>query len=346
MFLKTSLINSSFATGSFPRQWKQSEIIPIPKNDDYEEAVNNRPISLLPVVSKICERVVHNQFINYLAEKERLPINQSGNRKQHSTETLGLFVTDYILDAMDKKQVTAMVLLDFSKAFDSIGHTILLKKLQGLRISQTALRWFTSYLSQRQQQVRIGKSLSTSKTATHGVPQGPILGPLLFNLYIHDLATVCNGSEIDSFVDDTKLYAALKLNDLGRGLDCLTTNLNKVAGLCCYNQRLINPEKTQYILFGTRQLLQRRLPDLQLPFLGKDLFPAKSVKDLGVILDKDLYYDEHISKFVSSCNLKLKQISRVKYLFDEKTLFFIIQSLLFSRLFTVLLCGQTQVIKT
>ena len=281
-----------------------------------------------------CERVVHNQFINYLAENERLPVNQSGNRKQHSTETLDLSVTDYILDATDKKLVTAMVLLDFSKAFDSIGHTILLKKLQGLGVSQSALRWFTSYLSQRQQQVRIGrKSLSTSKTVTQGVPQGSILGPLLFNLYIHDLPSVCIGSEIDSFVDDTKLYAALKLTDLVRGLDCLMTDLNKVAGWCCYNQLLINPEKTQYILFGTRQLLQRRPPDLHLPFPGKDLFPAKSVKDLGVILDEYLSDDEHISKIVSSCNLKLKQISRVKYLFDEKMLIFIIESLVFSRLF-------------
>ena len=234
---------------------------------------------------------------------------------------------------MDKKQVTAMVLLDFSKAFDSIGHTIPLKKLQGLGISQTGLQWFTSYLSQRQQQVRIGKSLSISKTVTHGVPEGSILGPLLFNLYIHDLFTVCNGSEIDSFVDDTKLYAALKLTDLVRGLDCLMTDLNKVAGMVCYNQLLINPEKTQYILFVTRPLLQRRPPDLNQPFLGKDLFPAKSVKDLGVILDKHLSYDEHMSKIVSSCNLKLKQISRVKYLFDEKTLIFIIQSVVFGRLF-------------
>ena len=109
VYPRTSLINSSFAAGSFPRQWKQSEIIPIPKYDDYEEAVNNRPICLLPVVSKICERVVHNQFINYLPENERLPVNQSGKRKQHSTETLGLSATVSILDAMDKKQVTAMV---------------------------------------------------------------------------------------------------------------------------------------------------------------------------------------------------------------------------------------------
>ena len=142
-------------------------------------------------------------------------------------------------------------LIKLSKAFDSIGCTILLKKLQGLGISQTTLRWFTSYLSQRQQQVRIGKCLPTSKTVSHGVPQGSILGPSLFNLYIHDLPT-CNGSGIDSFVDNTKLYTALKLTDLARGLDCLMTDLNKVPGWCCYNQLLINPEKTQYILFGTR----------------------------------------------------------------------------------------------
>ena len=220
-------------------------IIPIPKNDDYEEAVNNRPISLLLVVSKICERVVDNQLINYLAENGRLPVKVA--TENNTPETFGLSVTDYILDAMDKKQVTAMVLLDFSKVFDSIGHTILLKKLQGLGVSQCLT---IVYL------VRIGKSLLTSKTVTHGMPQGSILALLLFNLYIHDLSSVCNGSQIDSFVDDTKLYAALKFTDLVCGLDCLMTNLNKVAGWCCYNQLLINLEKTQYILFGTCQLLQ------------------------------------------------------------------------------------------
>ncbi|CAB4035193.1 Hypothetical predicted protein [Paramuricea clavata] len=175
------------------------------ENDDYEEAENNRPISLLPVLSKDCERVVHNQFTNYLIQNERFPTNQSGNRKQHSTETLGLAVSDYILDTMDRKQITAMVLLDFTKAFDSISHSLLLKKLQNFGVSPNALRWFASYLFQRKQQVRIGKTLSSSRSVTHGVSQGSILGPLLLNLYIYDLPNACTGSEIYSFADDTTL---------------------------------------------------------------------------------------------------------------------------------------------
>jgi hypothetical protein len=207
----TSIINSSFLKGIFSSQWKISEITPIPKNDDYGEAENDHPISLLPVLSKFCERVVHIQFTNYLIHNERFPTNQSGNRKQHSNETLGLVVTDYILDAMDRKQITAMVLLDFTKAFDSISHSLLLKKLQNFGVSQNALHWFASYLFQRKQQVRIGKTHSSSRTVTHGVTQGSILGPLLFNLYIYDLPNACTESEIDTFVDEMNSMQHLKL---------------------------------------------------------------------------------------------------------------------------------------
>jgi hypothetical protein len=136
---------------------------------------------------------------------------------------------------MDRKQITAMVLLDFTKAFDSISHSLLLKKLQNFFVSPNDLRWFASYLFQRKQQVRIGKTLSSSRTVTHGVPQGSILGPLLFNLYIYDLPNACTGTEIDTFVDDTKLYAAFKVADLADGLNLLTNDLNRVAGWCCSN---------------------------------------------------------------------------------------------------------------
>ena len=134
---------------------------------------NNRPVSLLPVLSKVAERIAMRQFNDYLTLHNRLTRHQSGNRSLHSTETLSLLVTDDIFRAMDSRQITAMVLIDLSKAFDSLCHSTLLSKLQLLGTSEKALLWFKSYLSDRQQCTRIGTSLSDPLTITHGVPQGP-----------------------------------------------------------------------------------------------------------------------------------------------------------------------------
>ena len=137
---------------------------------------NNRPVSLLPVLSKVAERIAMRQFNDYLTLHNRLTRHQSGNRTLHSTETLSLLVTDDIFKAMDSRQITAMVLIDLSKAFDSLCHSTLLSKLQLLGTSEQALLWFKSYLSDRQQCTRVGTSLSDPLTVTHGVPQGSMLG--------------------------------------------------------------------------------------------------------------------------------------------------------------------------
>ena len=141
---------------------------------------NNRPVSLLPVLSKVAERIAMRQFTDYLTLHNRLTRHQSGNRTLHSTETLSLLVTDDIFKAMDSRQITAMVPIDLSKAFDSLCHSTLLSKLQLLGTSEQALLWFKSYLSDRQQCTRVGTSLSDPLTITRGVPQGSMLGPMLF----------------------------------------------------------------------------------------------------------------------------------------------------------------------
>ena len=176
----THIINVSLASGVFPGGWKQAEVTPIPKEGDHEQPCNNRPISLLPVLSKVCERIALNQMTAYLTSNNRLSTKQSGNKKSHFTETALIRPTDAILTGMDKKELYAMVLLDMSKAFDSINHDILLLKLQDLGISKYALAWFSSYLTNRYQVVRINSTLSNSLRLTSGVPQGSILGPLLF----------------------------------------------------------------------------------------------------------------------------------------------------------------------
>ena len=151
----TEIINCSILTSTFPAKWKEAEIIPIHKDGDHEEAANNRPLSLLAVASKVCEKIILNQFNTYLIEHKCLTSHQSGNKKAHSTETLNIQLTDNVLEAMDKMQITALVLLDLSKAFDSIDHARLLHKLSIVGASPSTVNWFKSYLSSRYQYVRI-----------------------------------------------------------------------------------------------------------------------------------------------------------------------------------------------
>ena len=175
----TAIIDDSFISGTFPKICKTAELTPILKQGDHEKPDNNRPISLLPILSKVCERIALNQFMPFLLSNKRLSTNQSGNKKWHSTETSLIHTTDAILAAIDQKKTTAIVLLDMTKAFDSINHSILLDKLQDIGASTSALRWFTCHLPGRNQVVRINSTLSEALPLASGISQGSILGPLL-----------------------------------------------------------------------------------------------------------------------------------------------------------------------
>ena len=229
--------------------------IPILKEGDYEIPNNNRPVSLLTVASKICERAALNQLMEYMSQKGCLTEHQSGNKKMHSTETLNILVSDMILDSMDRKELTAVVLLDLSKAFDSIEHSLLFKKLHSMGVSRKAVDWFKSYLSDRTQSVRIGHILSEARAITHGVPQGSILGPALFSIYINDLPTTPIICPLESYVDDSKIYLSFSYKDINVAEIQLTDDLRRIAAWCCSNSLLANPEKTKLLLFGTTQML-------------------------------------------------------------------------------------------
>ena len=219
-------------------------------------ANNNRPISLLPAASKVCERVALNQFTQFMKAKKCLTEHQCGNKAMHSTETMNVMMTDQMLQVMDDRKLSIVVLLDFSKAFDSMDHNKLLSKLKSLGTSSFALHWFCSYLKDRRQYARIGSEHSTLLGLSHGVPQGSILGPVLFNIYINDLPTIPESCTLESYIDDSKLFLSFQVKDSLDVATQINDDLKRVAYWCSQNSLLINPTKTKVLVVGTRQMLQ------------------------------------------------------------------------------------------
>ncbi|CAB3993932.1 Hypothetical predicted protein [Paramuricea clavata] len=235
-------------------------------------------------------------------------------------------------EVMDKKKLSALVLLDLSKAFDSINHQRLLHKLSNVGASKSTVNWFRSYLTDRFQSTRINSTLSDPLPITYGVPQGAILSPLLFCIYLNDLPCASYNGDLESYVDDTKTLLSFPLTEADTGIKNLEEDLHKIASWCRENNLLVNPDKTKFMIIGTRQLMNELDVNISISFMGKILEPVDFAKDLGLLMDSHLSYDKHISNLVSSCLYKLCQINRVKNNFDKGTLTMIITSLVISKL--------------
>ena len=204
----TYLINKSITDGTVPALWKVARVTPLYKAEDNLLVENYRPISVLPVLSKVLERVVHTQTSAYLDHLGLLYKHQYGFRCSRSTVQAVGHLNNSVLDAMDRGKATGMLFLDISKAFDSIDHKILLGKLEHIGLSARSLRWFKLYLSDRRQCVYINGEVSETHPVDLGVPQGSILGPLLFNVYINSLSTAVTKSELILYADDAVLVFA------------------------------------------------------------------------------------------------------------------------------------------
>ena len=228
--------------------------------------------------------------------------------------------------------MSVVVLLDMSKAFDSIRHDILLQKLQSMDVASSSLEWFHSYLSGRSQRLRIGDSTSAPLPLKYGVLQGSILGHVLFTIYVNDLLSVPSHFTSACYVDDCKLYLCFRSTEIARVFDYLNEDLREICRWCCRNSFLINPEKTKILLIGVPQLL-RQLSSVSISLLGKEITPVPVAKDLGVYIDQSLTYTDHIAKTTSNCIFKLIQVSRIKHLLDRKTLLLLINAFVFSKMY-------------
>ena len=183
----TFIFNLSFSTQIFPDEWKLTNVIPLPKEGDLTKCTNYRPISLLPLPGKLLEKIVHDRISNYLENHTLLDPNQGGFRKNNSTINSISNFTDHIYNSINEKQVSISIVIDFSKAFDNVNHKMLLEKLEHLGIKHKSLLWIKNYLTNRRQRTLINNVYSDYGKIECGVPQGSILGPLLFFVYFKKL---------------------------------------------------------------------------------------------------------------------------------------------------------------
>ena len=310
----TYIFNLSISSGIVPQKMKLAKVVPIFKKGDALIVSNYRPISLLTSISKILEKIIHSRTVKFLQEKNVFSDSQFGFREKHSTSHAILTFLDKVARATDNHLHTIGILLDFSKAFDTINHKILLYKLQHFGIRGIALKWFESYLNKRQQFVSINDSSSSTKTVGCGVPQGSILGPLLFILYINDFRNSSKALSFLLFADDSNIFFSHR--NPKHLLDTINAELYHVAEWIKTNKLSLNIEKTHFMLFSNSL---KNLPG-NIIFDGTVLKQVQNTKFLGIIIDEDLSWKPHVNNVCNIISRNIGMINKLKHFFPQSTL--------------------------
>ena len=287
----THLVNLSIKTNKFPESWKMAIIAPIHKSGDKDTASNYRPIAILPVVSKILEKVVAAQLTEYLESNHLLHPQQFGFRPKYSTEIANCYLLNRIKDQLVKGHVVGTVFLDLKKAFDTVNHRVLLSKLlRYFQMSAEALQWFESYLGGRQQCVKVNGEKSSFIPNSMGVPQGSVLGPLLFSMYINDLPKICPGVGCQMYADDTVIYVSAKTASMAAVQ--LTQELENISNWLESSQLTLNVKKTVSMCISIRN--RPGTDPFKVKIKNETISELSEVKYLGIILDKNLKFGKQV----------------------------------------------------
>ena len=315
------IFQASYQEGRLPPDWKIANIVAIHKKGNKKFVNNYRPVSLTSVCCKIMERIIRRQIMNHLKNEDILSKQQYGFVSGRSTLLQLLRVLDKWTESLDTGKEVDVVFLDFQKAFDSVPHNRLLDKLAHYGIKGTALEWISSFLIGRSQQVKIHNATSQREVVRSGVPQGSVLGPALFVIFINSLPDVVTPStQIFLFADDAKMFRQITNQE---DQDRLQIDLDNLHRWTTKSLLRFNSDKC-----ACMTLTRRRTDDERQYFMnGKSLRHSQAERDLGVIIDQKLSFDEHIAAKIKKANSMASLIRRTYTYLDEKTFLLLYKSL-------------------
>ena len=324
------IFNKCLSAGYYPQNMKIARVVPIHKEGDINDVNNYRPISILTQFNWLFERIISKRLMNFFESNKIITTKQFGFLKKHSTEHAILDLKEYLLGSLNKRKISAVLFLDLQKAFDTVSHNILLQKLKHYGVRGLPHHLLSSYLSNRQQYTSINGVKSDLEYIRWGVPQGSVLGPLLFLLFINDLS---NSTDMNSwfFADDTALAASsASIKDLEVKFNL---EVNKVQDWLFANKLSAHyGKKTQYILFIPRSKANDRSVNFKLHMGGHFIEQTSMYKYLGILIDEKLNWvpqiDKMCSKLASVCGI----LSKIRHFLDRNSLMLIYNSLIESRL--------------
>ena len=310
------LFNTSFSTGIVPENFKLARVLPVFKKGDHTNLNNYRPISLLSVFNKLLEKLMYNRLIAYLQKKNILYDKQFGFCSQNSTEHAILTIIDKIQKAIENRNHSCGIFLDFSKAFDTVHHGILINKLEKYGIRGIANDWFASYLTGRKHFVSMNNISSNLNDINCGIPQGYVLGPLLFLLYINDFYKCSELFDFHHFADDSNLfYENEDLLDLESNINQELVNINV---WLCANKLSLNIEKSNFVIFHPHQ--KKIEIDVSLSINGRYLKKVDYIKYLGVFIDSHLSWKYQVDHIARKIKRGIGILSKLRHFLNIKIL--------------------------
>ena len=316
------IFNLSLFSGVVPDRLKFAKVIPLFKAGDNKIFSNYRPISLLPQFSKILERVFNKRLVAFTEKFNILNPSQYGFRKKHSTSTAILELLEHITESIDDSKYCMGIFVDLKKAFDTINHNILLQKLDMMGVRGVANDWIKSYLNNRKQYVHLNDTKSSEETISCGVPQGSILGPILFILYINDLCRVSKQIKMILFADDTNLI--LSHNNLKSLTGEINCELKKISSWFKSNKLSLNTQKTNYMLITNKVINE----DIRVSIDENSIERVDNTKFLGVYLDDKLKWTKHIAHIKNKISKNIAILNKVRDCIQEKALITLYRTLI------------------